>query len=471
MGKAYIGVFGMGVMGQSLALNIANRGYAVSVYNKDWENTRDFIEKKASGKENVIPCQTLEEFLSSLEAPRKILLMITAGQPVDLVLQMMAPLLDSGDIVVDGGNSFYRDTRRREQELRERGIRFFGMGISGGEKGALEGPALMPGGDPEAYGYLKGLLEDIAAKAHDGTPCCAYMGADGAGHYVKMVHNGIEYADIQLICECYQLMRFAAGMTVEEIRQVFQRWNQGRLQSYLVEITGEILGKRDPDTGRPLVDVILDEAGQKGTGKWTSVEGLDMGVPIPTIAESVFARFLSGRKEERVAAAEIFPWKSLGNLPERDVLVSQLEESLYAAKICCYAQGFALLRGAAEEYAWALDYGRIALTWREGCIIRARFLDDIAAAFGAQPELPNLMVAKAFAPALEKAQTAWRSIAALAVLSGTAAPALTSALSYFDGYRAGVCPANLLQAQRDFFGAHTYRRIDREGVFHTHWES
>ena len=470
MEKAYIGVFGMGVMGQSLALNIANHGYAVAVYNKDRENTEAFL-KKAAGRENVTPCWTLEEFAASLEAPRKILLMVTAGKVVDLVIQSLLPLLDRGDIVIDAGNSYYADTRRRERELRERGIRFFGMGVSGGERGALEGPSMMPGGDPEAYGYLKELFEDMAAKTPDGTPCCAYIGPDGAGHYVKMVHNGIEYADIQLICECYQLMRFAAGMEVEEIGAVFEEWNRGRLQSYLVEITAKILGVRDPETGRPMVDVILDAAGQKGTGKWTSMEGLDIGVPIPTIAESVFARYLSALKEDRVAAAKVFPWQSRAALPDRETLVSQLEESLYAAKVCCYAQGFALLRAASEQYGWGLRYGEIALLWREGCIIRARFLEDIAAAFRAQPDLPNLMLADAFAPALRQAQAAWRSIAALSALSGTAAPALLSTLNYFDSYRTAVCPASLLQAQRDFFGAHTYRRSDREGVFHTHWES
>lgn len=470
MKKAYVGVYGMGVMGQSLALNMANHGYSVAVYNLEPENTRAFLDGKAASRENVTACYGLEAFVDALEKPRRIVLMITAGAAVDQVADQLAPLMEPGDILVDGGNSFYADTRRREAALRERGIRFFGVGVSGGERGALEGPCIMPGGDRTAYEELRDLLTDISAKAADGAPCCAYMGPDGAGHYVKMVHNGIEYADIQLICECYGLMRQVAGLTVEECQTVFEDWNRGRLESYLVEITAKILKVRDPDTGKPLVDVILDTAGQKGTGKWTSVEGLDTGVAVPTIAQAVFARCLSAAKAERVAAAKRFTWPGGLAVADRGAFLRDLEESLYAAKICSYAQGFALLKAATGEYGWDLDYAAIALIWRGGCIIRAKFLDDIAAAFQAEPDLSNLMCAGTFAPVLQAAQPAWRRTAALSIQSGAAAPALLSTLSYFDLYRSADCPACLLQAQRDFFGAHTYRRKDRKGVFHTQWE-
>ena len=470
MKKAYVGVYGMGVMGQSLALNMANHGYSVAVCNLEPENTRAFLDGKAASRENVTACYGLEAFVDALEKPRRIVLMITAGAAVDQVADQLAPLMEPGDILVDGGNSFYADTRRREAALRERGIRFFGVGVSGGERGALEGPCIMPGGDRTAYEELRDLLTDISAKAADGAPCCAYMGPDGAGHYVKMVHNGIEYADIQLICECYGLMRQVAGLTVKECQTVFEDWNRGRLESYLVEITAKILKVRDPDTGKPLVDVILDTAGQKGTGKWTSVEGLDTGVAVPTIAQAVFARCLSAAKAERVAAAKRFTWPGGPAVADRAAFLRDLEESLYAAKICSYAQGFALLKAATGEYGWDLDYAAIALIWRGGCIIRAKFLDDIAAAFQAEPDLSNLMCAGIFAPVLQAAQPAWRRTAALSIQSGAAAPALLSTLSYFDLYRSADCPACLLQAQRDFFGAHTYRRKDCKGVFHTQWE-
>ena len=467
--SAYIGVYGMGVMGQSLALNIAGHGYQVAVCNLEPEVTRAFLENRGADRPGLIPCYSLEAFVQALERPRRVLLMITAGPAVDQVTDQLLPLLDPGDIVIDGGNSFYADTRRREKALGAKGIRFFGMGISGGERGALEGPCMMPGGHRETYRELEALLSAISAKAEDGSPCCTYIGEDGAGHYIKMVHNGIEYADIQLICECYGLMRQVAGFTVQECQAVFEGWNKGRLGSYLIEITGKILKVQDPDTGKPLVDVILDTAGQKGTGMWTSTEGLSMGVAVPTIAQAVFARCLSAQKEERVAASRRFSWEA-PPIRDRAAFLQDLEESLYAAKICAYAQGFSLLRAAAKEFGWNLDYASIALIWRGGCIIRARLLDDIAAAFQAEPDCANLMGTAVFGPVLQKAQAAWRRTAALSVQSGAACPALLSAISYFDFSRTADCPASLLQAQRDFFGAHCYRRKDREGVFHTQWE-
>lgn len=470
MTSAYVGVYGMGVMGQSLALNIANHGYSVAVSNRKADKTQNFMSEKAKGRENVHPFYSLEEFVNGLERPRRIILMVTAGAAVDQIIRQLVPLLSPGDILADGGNSFYTDTCRRELELKKFGIHFFGVGISGGEKGALEGPCMMPGGDRTAFDdSLSDLFASIAAKAEDGAPCCTYIGSNGAGHYVKMVHNGIEYADIELICECYDLMRRVAGLSVKECQQVFESWNQGRLNSYLIEITSKILKHIDPITGKPLVDIILDTADQKGTGKWTSEEGLAIGIAVPSIAQAVFSRFLSAAKEERVEASTDFTWPILP-VENRARFLEQLEESLYAAKICSYAQGFSLLRAAADKYNWTLDYSSISLIWRGGCIIRAGFLDDIAGAYQAQPTLINLLRAPVFVPVLQAAQESWREIAALSTKNGVSCPSLLSALNYFDFYRTADCPANLLQAQRDFFGAHTYRRKDQEGSFHTQWE-
>lgn len=470
MANAYVGVYGMGVMGQSLALNIANHGYSVAVGSRKAEKIQIFMAEKAADRADVHPFYSLEEFVNGLERPRRIILMVTAGAAVDQVIAQLIPLVSSGDIIVDGGNSFYADTCRRELELKKYGIHFFGVGISGGEKGALEGPCMMPGGDRKAFNdSLLDLFASISAKAEDGTPCCTYIGSNGAGHYVKMVHNGIEYADIQLICECYDLMRKVAGLNAKECQQVFEFWNRGRLNSYLIEITAKILNHIDSSTGKPLVDVILDTAEQKGTGKWTSAQGLAIGVAVPSIAQAVFSRFLSAAKEERVKASADFTWPILP-VENRTRFLEQLEESLYAAKICSYAQGFSLLRAAADKYSWDLDYSAIALIWRGGCIIRAGFLDDIAKAYQTQPTLINLLRAPVFVPALQAAQESWREIAALSIKNGISCPSLVSALNYFDFYRTADCPANLLQAQRDFFGAHTYRRKDREGNFHTQWE-
>lgn len=468
MGKSSIGVYGMGVMGQSLALNMMNHGYQVSVFNIDYDVTEKFVQTKALGK-SVQPCKELKEFTDSLEKPRRVFLMVTAGKVTDLVIDQLKECLEEGDIIIDGGNSYFKDTTRRFKELREYGLHFIGTGVSGGEKGALEGPSMMPSGDPEAYQYVEQIFTDISAKAKDGAPCCAYIGGDGSGHYVKMVHNGIEYADIQIICEAYDLMRNGAGFSIEEIQQVFEQWNQGRLKSYLIEITSKILKKKDEETGKYLVDVIQDKAGQKGTGKWTSMEGLDIGAAIPTIAESVFSRYISAQKEERVRASLELTVNLSAEVTDKEEFVRDLEAAVYAAKICCYAQGFELLKKAAAEYGWVLDFGQIAMIWREGCIIRADFLEDIKAAYD-QGEVSNLMLTSKFKKELLDAQKSWRRIVCHIVNSGIYAPALTSTLNYFDGYRCERTSANLTQAQRDFFGAHTYERTDREGIFHTIWE-
>ena len=468
MGKSTIGVYGMGVMGQSLALNMMRHGYQVSVFNIDYDVTETFLQTKISD-EKVAACKELKEFVDSLEKPRRVFLMVTAGKVTDLVIDQLKEYLEEGDIIIDGGNSYFKDTIRRFRELRECGLHFVGTGVSGGERGALEGPSMMPSGDPEAYQYVEQIFTDISAKAKDGAPCCAYIGGDGSGHYVKMVHNGIEYADIQIICEAYDLMRHGAGLSVEEIQQVFERWNKGRLKSYLIEITGKILKKKDDETGKYLVDVILDKAGQKGTGKWTSMEGLDIGAAIPTIAESVFSRYISAQKEERVRASQELGVDLSVNIDDKEKFIDDLEAAVYAAKICCYAQGFELLKKAAEEYEWTLDFGQIAMIWREGCIIRADFLEDIKAAYD-QDEVSNLMLSSKFKKELLDAQKAWRRMVCYIVNCGIYAPALTSTLNYFDGYRCARTSANLTQAQRDFFGAHTYERVDKEGIYHTIWE-
>lgn len=467
--KNYIGIYGLGVMGQSLALNIAGHGYSVAVYNIDLNVTKAFIQNKIKSAD-ISPCFTLSDFLAALAKPRKIILMVTAGSAVDEVIESLRPLLDDEDMIIDCGNSYYKDTQRREKRLLEDNLYFFGAGISGGEKGALTGPSIMPGGNPGKYReYLNGLFNVIAAKSDSGESCCSYIGPDGAGHFVKMVHNGIEYADIQVICEAYQLMK-DKGMTNVEMAAVFAEWNNGRLKSYLIDITSKILLKKDEYSTNYLVDMILDRAGQKGTGKWTSIEGLDMGVAIPTIAEAVYARCLSAIKEERCAAAKLYQLEN--EHKPADGFIADLEQAVYASKVMAYAQGFALMQKASADYDWDLPLGKIAMLWREGCIIRARFLEKISEAFEIAPDTKNLMMVSTFAQDLLNDLPAWRRSVGQAIMSGTSIPAISASLQYFEGYTSAALPMNLLQAQRDWFGAHTYQRIDRSETehFHTVWE-
>lgn len=470
--KSYIGVYGLGVMGQSLALNIANHNYSVSVYNRSKETTKEFEEKKI-GERKITPTYTLEEFVDTLEKPRKIILMVKAGAVTDSIIKSILPLLEQGDILIDCGNSFYKDSIRRNRELKEKGIHFFGVGVSGGEKGALIGPSIMPSGDKENYDkYLKELLNTISAHTKDGSPCCDYIGPDGSGHYVKMVHNGIEYGDIQIICEAYYLMKEVAKMSNKEISEVFGKWNESRLNSYLIEITSKILLQKDEISGNDLVDMILDEAGQKGTGKWTSMEGLDSGVAIPTIAESVFARCMSAIKQEREKASRVLPARKARMVEDKEKFVEDLEKAVYASKITSYAQGFTLLKQASKDNEWDLKLGNIALLWREGCIIRAQFLERIKQAFDKEEDLTNLLISKQFKQDIVEAEQGWRNTVVIAIENGMYCPCITSSLQYYDGYRSAFLPANLLQAQRDWFGAHTYHRVDRnhDESFHTIWE-
>ncbi len=467
--KSVIGLYGLGVMGQSLALNIANHGYRITVCNRSRGKTDAFMEEKTGGLP-VEAAYSLEDFVTSLEKPRRIILMLTAGPVIDQAIEQFLPLLDRGDILIDCGNSFYKDTIRRNRYLTEKGFHFIGAGVSGGEMGALLGPSIMPSGDREAYKTVNEIFRAISAKTPSGEACCSYIGPDGSGHYVKMVHNGIEYADIQIICEAYHLMKTAAGMTNSQIQQVFAEWNKGRLHSYLIEITADILTRKDEKTGNDLVDMILDRAGQKGTGKWTSMEGLDIGAVIPTIAESVFARNMSAIKEERVKTSQVF--ESHPKAPLGDNFLKQLEEAVYAAKVCCYAQGFRLMKEASEENGWNLNYGEIALLWRAGCIIRADFLEDIKKAYDKEPDCQNLILTEKFREELKAAEASWRQIVVDGIANGCYIPAFASTINYFDGYRSSLLPANLLQAQRDYFGAHTYQRIDADPkeYFHTVWE-
>ncbi|WP_026486789.1 NADP-dependent phosphogluconate dehydrogenase [Caldanaerobius polysaccharolyticus] len=464
---ADIGVIGLGVMGQNLALNIEENGYSVAVYNRTEEVTKDFVEKFGQGK-RILPQYTLSEFVASLKKPRKVLLMVKAGGPVDMVIQSLVPLLDKGDIVIDGGNSYFKDTVRRYRELSEKGILFLGTGISGGEEGARKGPSIMPGGSREAWDQVKDILRSIAAKV-DGVPCCDYIGPDGAGHYVKMVHNGIEYGDMQLISEAYFLMRELLKMPVDRIRDVFIKWNEGELNSYLIQITADVLSKIDEETGLPLIDVILDTAQQKGTGKWTSQEALEIGALAPTIAEAVFARFISARKSERVKASKVLKGVQPSFDGDEERVIDDIQKALYASKICSYAQGFDILKLASETYKWDLNLGNIALLWRGGCIIRAQFLDRIKQVYDRNADLDNLLLDPYFKESIEKAMDGWRRVVALAVQNGIPVPSFASALGYYDSYRRDRLPANLIQAQRDYFGSHTYERIDKEGVFHTQW--
>ena len=468
MEKANFGMLGLGVMGHMLALNMERNGYRVAGYDLDAEKVKAF-GTQYPGK-NLVACATLAEFLEVLEKPRRIMMMVPAGKPVDSAIGGLKPVLERGDLLIDGGNTFFTDTERRSAELEAAGIIYIGTGVSGGEQGALWGPSIMPGGQPEAWELVKPTFEAIAAKVN-GEPCVAYMGPRGAGHYVKMVHNGIEYGDMQLIAETYDLLHRGLGLDNAALQKVFSDWNQGELESYLIEITAAIFGRNDPETGMPILDLILDEAQQKGTGKWASQNALDLGAPIPTINAAVESRILSAYKDERKAASDVLLGPGNKILDDSQQVISWVGEALYAAKICSYAQGFALLRLASQEYDYNLNYGEIARIWRGGCIIRARFLNDIRRAFDSTPGLPNLMLDASFTRAMNSRQAALRRVVALAAGAGIPALAFSSALAYYDAYRSARLPANLTQAQRDYFGAHTYRRIDREGIFHTEWEA
>ena len=470
MSQADIGLIGLAVMGENLVLNMANHGFTVAVYNRTTARVDDFIGSRAQGK-SIIGTHSPEELLAQLKRPRRVMLMVQAGAAVDRVIESLLPLLQEGDILIDGGNSNYQDTVRRTRELTAKGLLYIGTGVSGGEEGALTGPSIMPGGNPAAWPHVKDIFQAIAAKVDDGSPCCDWVGEDGAGHYVKMVHNGIEYGDMQMIAESYALLRQVLGIEPQAMSEIFKNWNAGELDSYLIEITGDILAKTDEETGRPMVDLILDTAGQKGTGKWTGIDSLQLGAPVTAITEAVFARALSFLKDERVAAAKVLKGPDATFDGDREAFVEDVRQALYAAKICSYAQGYQLLHLAAVEYGWDLNYGSIALMWRGGCIIRAQFLGRIKEAFDADPTLANLLLAPYFSEQIENAQAAWRRIVATAVTLGVPVPTFSSALAYYDGYRSERLPANLLQAQRDYFGAHTYERIDkpRGEFFHTNW--
>lgn len=467
MSKQQIGVIGLAVMGKNLALNIESKGFTVSVYNRSPQKTEDML-KETEGK-HVKGTFSIEEFVESLETPRKILIMVQAGQATDATIEQLIPHLDQGDIIIDGGNAYFPDTQRRSKELAEQGFNFIGAGVSGGEEGALKGPSIMPGGQESAYKLVEPILTAISAKINE-EPCCTYIGPDGAGHYVKMVHNGIEYGDMQLICEAYQLLKDVLGLDAKDLHGIFTEWNQGELDSYLIEITADIFSKYDEETGKPMVDVILDTAGQKGTGKWTSQSSLDLGVPLSMITESVFSRFLSAMKEERVAASKILNGpKAAAFDGDKAEFIENVRKALFASKIVSYAQGFAQLRVASDEYGWNLQYGNLAKIWRGGCIIRSRFLQNITDAYENNPELKNLLLDPFFTDIIESYQDAWRKVVASAVSLGIPVPGFSSALAYYDSYRTANLPANLLQAQRDYFGAHTFKRVDKEGTFHYNW--
>ncbi len=466
--KADIGIIGMAVMGQNLALNMESKGYTVAVFNRTASRTEEFVKTRTEGK-NIIPAYTIEDFVKSLKVPRKIMIMVKAGDPVDSTISQLTPLLEKGDILIDGGNSFFKDTMRRVKEAEGKGLLYIGTGVSGGEEGALHGPSIMPGGHKEAYDIVGPILRDISAKV-DGEPCCTYIGSDGAGHYVKMVHNGIEYGDMQLISEAYFLMKNILKMSHKEMHDVFAEWNKGELDSYLIEITADILEKVDPETGNPLVEMILDKAGQKGTGKWTSQSALDLGIATPTIAEAVYARCISAVKEERVEAEKVLKGPEGTSFSgDKKEFVEAIRKALYASKVCSYAQGFALMRAAAEEYNWDLKFGEISMIWRGGCIIRAKFLGKIKEAFDRNPDLPNLLMDPYFREIVNTSQKEWRHVVSTATELGIPIPGFSSALMYFDSYRNGRLWANMIQAQRDYFGAHTYKRVDKEGTFHTEW--
>ncbi|MBZ0180212.1 MAG: decarboxylating NADP(+)-dependent phosphogluconate dehydrogenase [Melioribacteraceae bacterium] len=469
MSKADIGLIGLAVMGENLVLNMESHGYTVAVFNRTTKKVDDFVNGRGKGK-NIIGTHTVEELIQNLKSPRKVMIMVKAGSPVDKVIEQLVPLLDKGDIIIDGGNSHFPDSIRRTKELEKKGLLFIGTGVSGGEEGALKGPSIMPGGSNEAWPHLKSIFQDISAKVEDGTPCCDWVGEGGAGHFVKMVHNGIEYGDMQLICEAYQIMKDLLGMSYDEMHQVFKEWNEGELDSYLIEITRDILAYKDDD-GQPLVEKILDTAGQKGTGKWTAIASLDQGVPLTLIGEAVYARTLSAMKDDRVEASKILKGPKPKFEGDKKQFIEDLRKALYASKIVSYAQGYVLMRYAAEEYGWNLNYGGIALMWRGGCIIRSIFLGKIKEAFDKNPKLTNLLLDDFFKEKIESSQDSWRKVVAAAATNGIWVPAMSTALNYFDGYRNDRLPANLLQAQRDYFGAHTYERVDkpRGEFFHTNW--
>lgn len=464
-----IGLIGLAVMGENLVLNMESKGFRVTVYNRTIQKVDDFINGRAKGK-NITGAHSVEELISSLKRPRKIMIMVKAGKAVDDMIELLIPHLEKGDIIIDGGNTHFPDTDRRTAYVESKGLLYIGTGVSGGEEGALLGPSIMPGGSKAAWPEVKPIFQAIAAKVEDGTPCCDWVGENGAGHFVKMVHNGIEYGDMQLICEAYQIMRDLLGMKPDEMHLVFKEWNEGELNSYLIEITRDILAYKDTD-GQPLVDKILDTAGQKGTGKWTGVTALDLGIPLTLIVEAVFGRCLSAIKDQRVTASKILAGPKPLFSGDREIFLNELREALYASKIVSYAQGYALMREAGNEYKWDLNYGGIALMWRGGCIIRSVFLGKIKEAFDRNPALSNLLLDPFFKEKVQKAQTGWRNVVATAVRNGIPVPAMASALNYYDGYRCERLPANLLQAQRDYFGAHTYERTDRPRgeFFHTNW--
>jgi 6-phosphogluconate dehydrogenase len=464
-----IGLVGLAVMGENLVLNMESKGFTVTVYNRTIDKVDSFLAGKANGK-NIRGAHAVEELVKSLERPRKIMLMVKAGKPVDDFIELLIPHLEKGDIIIDGGNSHYPDTNRRTAYIEGKGLLYIGTGVSGGEEGALLGPSIMPGGSKAAWPAVKPIFQAIAAKVDNGVPCCDWVGENGAGHFVKMVHNGIEYGDMQLICEAYQIMRDLLGMGADEMHEVFKQWNEGDLGSYLIEITRDILEVKDTD-GKPLIDKILDTAGQKGTGKWTGVAALDLGIPLTLIGEAVFSRCLSAIKDERVAASKVISGPKPSFKGDKTQFINFLKEALYASKIVSYAQGYTLMRAAAQEYKWELNYGGIALMWRGGCIIRSVFLGSIKDAFDKNPNLTNLLLDPFFNKKIEKVQHGWRQVVATAQLNGIPIPSISSALNYFDGYRAEFLPANLLQAQRDYFGAHTYERTDkpRGQFFHTNW--
>lgn len=469
MGKADIGLVGLAVMGENLVLNMESKGYSVAVYNRTTSKVDDFVSGRGKNR-NIIGTHSIEEFVSSLEQPRKIMLMVKAGTAVDSFIDQVIPHLEQGDIIIDGGNSHFPDTIRRTKKVEAAGLLYIGTGVSGGEEGALKGPSIMPGGSAQAWESVKPIFQSIAAKVEDGAPCCEWVGSDGAGHFVKMVHNGIEYGDMQLICEAYQIMKELLGMSADEMHQVFAEWNKGDLDSYLIEITSEILAFKDED-GSPLVEKIQDTAGQKGTGKWTAIAALDQGIPLTLIGEAVFARCLSAQKDERVEAASLLSGPEKSYSGNKSELLSALKDALYASKIVSYAQGYALMKSAAAEYGWQLNYGDIALMWRGGCIIRSVFLGKIKEAFDQNPDLTNLLLAPYFKEQMMTAQSGWRKVVGAAVAAGIPAPTFSAALAYFDGYRSKRLPANMLQAQRDYFGAHTYERTDKPAgeFFHTNW--
>ena len=469
MKKADIGLIGLAVMGENLVMNMESKGFTVAVFNYITSVVTSFMEGRAK-RHNIIGTYSFEELVAQLERPRKVMLMIKAGDPVDSVIEQLIPLLEPGDIIIDGGNSHFPDTIRRTEYVESKGLLYIGCGVSGGEEGALKGPSMMPGGSPAAWEYVKPIFQSICAKVEDGSLCCDWVGENGAGHFVKMVHNGIEYGDMQLICEAYHLMRDLLGMSADEMHEIFKQWNTTELDSYLIEITRDILAVKDSD-GAPLVDKILDTAGQKGTGKWTGIASMDEGVPLTLIGEAVYSRCLSAMKDERVAASKIFKPTPVTFDGDKAAFVEDIRKALYASKIVSYAQGYTLMRAAAKTYGWNLNYGGIALMWRGGCIIRSVFLGKIKEAYDLNPELSNLLLDPYFRDAIEHLTASWRRVVAAAALNGIPAPAIGTALNYFDGFKCECLPANLLQAQRDYFGAHTYERLDspRGDFFHTNW--